>query len=444
MPSRFRSGEPGTPALRLIGIVLLALPWLVPVDFVVVGGPAAAAYMVGMATGCLVVAFSPRNGDNRWQLLAILFVFAVFSSVAGPAGLAGSLVLGARIATGFALALLLRRPAIWVWTVLIADVLTLAVDYVTNGYVYLEALGVLRFPMQIGGELRPRGFIGQPVPAAMLAMACAMYLVVVAAHERRTRGGLIALALAAAAMLLSGTRSSMIVLGLVLILFGVRQLARGRITAGRLVQFFLIGIPITALVYWIVPMTPLYRRADLLTSDSYLVRSSGLETLQGLPNDCPPCIFIGHGYGSLQRMLAEGYAASGVNTVDNQFLTAYWDFGMLGVLALLVLIVWSFLTVIRASSGRRAAAAAAIVILLAAGLFYDVLWSLHGAMLLGFFLSLTSRAGNLLPGNFNHSPTAHTKSNRALGRRILLEAGSSRRRSHLKYRPRRVLQGSGM
>lgn len=405
------------------------LPWLVPVDFVVVEGPAAAAYLIGMATGCIAIVFSPRHGDARWRVLAILFVLALFSSLAGPDGLMGSVVLGARIATGFALALLLRRPNSWVWTVLIADVLTLAVDYAMNRYVYLEALGVLRFPMQIGGEVRPRGFIGQPVPAGMLAMACATYLVIVAAHERRTRSALAALALATAAMLLSGTRSAILVLGLVLLLFGVRQLVLGRVTAGRLVQLLVVGVPTAILVYWIVPLTPLYRRTDLLTSDSYLVRSSGLETLQGLPNDCPPCTFIGHGYGNLQRMLEEGYAISSVNTVDNQFLTAYWDFGLIGVLALLVLLVWSCLTMIRTRGGLRAAAAGAIVALLAAGLFYDVLWSLHGAMLFGFFLSLINRPES--------SCVADVQASEELTRRMTAGASSSQHRWHPRSRVRR-------
>lgn len=439
MPRASRSEGPRRSVLRLVGVILLTLPWLVPVDFVVVEGAAAAAYLAGLAAGCLVVVFSSRYGDDRWRLLAILFVLVLLSSLAGPDGLAGSVVLGARIVSGFALALLLRRPSMWVWTVLIADVLALAVDYAMNRYVYLEALGALRFPMQIGGEVRPRGFIGQPVPAAMLAMACAIFLIMVAVHERRARNGLAALALAAAVMLLSGTRSSIVVMVLVLILFGVRQLVRGRVTVGRLVQMLVVGIPAAILIYWIVPLTPLYRRADLLTSDSYLVRSSGLETLQGLPDDCPPCMFIGHGYGGLQRMLGQGYATGNVNTVDNQFLTAYWDFGLLGVLALLALFVWSCMTMIRAANGLRAAAAAAIVTLLVAGLFYDVLWSLHGAMLFGFFLSLIKRVEE--PGLSHQSALKHDT---IRGRDVDRGAPSSRRRSHSRSRVRRVRQGSSV
>ncbi|MFE0748290.1 hypothetical protein [Gordonia sp. NPDC058843] len=82
-------------------------------------------------------------------------------------------------------------------------------------------------------------------------------------------------------------------------------------------------------------------------------------------------------------------SAFGLSTVDNQFVTVFWDFGLLGLIALGVATVFSIAVLVSARQPAMAKFGAAIVVTsVVSGAFYDSIYVRPSGLLLGVGIGL--------------------------------------------------------
>ncbi|MEP6981263.1 MAG: hypothetical protein ABJA16_10925, partial [Nakamurella sp.] len=120
-------------------------------------------------------------------------------------------------------------------------------------------------------------------------------------------------------------------------------------------------------------------------------RSAGLDFVTGLPDDCFSCVMAGHGQGALQDEVRASSIVSSVSTLDNQYLSAYWDFGIVGLVALLAIGLVAVRRLLRSAELPVRAGAVGVLGVLVAGAFYDTLYLSTGAILVGFLLASMTR-----------------------------------------------------
>jgi hypothetical protein len=375
----------------LATIAVLAIPWLIPLDYVFVQPVVRLVYVATLAAGAVLFFFLPaQTPDRRWVLLFGLLTVVACTFAVTSFGSTGTVLLVLRVLSGFALFRLVRNPTVVLALVVMFGTASLAVDYVLEDFAYLRLFDGLRFAPNTEVSLRPRGFVGQAVPAGILAIVASVALA--AAHSTQGRGAARAVVMIAAgvgASLLSGTRSALIVLAALGVLALGRHLGLGRIAFGRIIAFAVVGLLAAGTVLTLGRDLPIFARGPLENSASLVVRSNALAVLERLPNPCgPPCTIAGHGFGSLQEILRQGFGFRYINTVDNQFVSMFWDFGIVGLMAIAVLTLAALRAALRETDPVRAAGAFGVVGLVLGGMFYDVFWNSHGTLLLGLFIAM--------------------------------------------------------
>jgi hypothetical protein len=184
-----------------------------------------------------------------------------------------------------------------------------------------------------------------------------------------------------------------------LLVAGLLISARRVRTPQQFVRFGLVvGFAALACYFALVQLGPLAESnpqlrilqldSSVADSDSFVVRANAFEVLQSLPDPCRlTCIVSGHGKGSLQEELRAGFAVRGQSTLDNWYVSLYWDYGLFG----LVVVLWlGVVAVRRLWIGVRVSSAGSIglLLILFSGFFYDAPYLSSGALMMGVFLSM--------------------------------------------------------
>ncbi|WP_313405244.1 hypothetical protein [Aeromicrobium sp.] len=272
----------------------------------------------------------------------------------------------------------------------VALMVTLVLDALTGAYLVHQVFGPPRHSTVITAGLRARGFIGQPVPAAVFQVSVAVLGLFYAmtwsgGRAFMLRGAAIVLGLGGA--LLAGTRSALLLLVIGLFMLTVVSVVRRGSISPRTVSTlsFLLagGVAISA----VVPSSAFGRVlefGELRETISFSNRLRALDFLEYWTLETAPDKVLGHGARSLQTRLQDGTISNGISTVDNMFVTVLWDFGVLGVAVCLVVAFMTFRTVFsRRSSQMERAAAASLSILLLSSLFFDTFYTTPLAFVAG-------------------------------------------------------------
>lgn len=405
---------PSAPALsaplRVVTIAVLSVPWIIPIDYVFVQPAVRIMYATTLAAGAVLFFFLPhRAPERRWTLLAALVAIAASGFAVTFFGATGTVLLLLRVLSGFVMFRLVRNPSLVLAVFVGLDMASLAADYLTESFVYLNFFDGLRFVPNTEVALRPRGFVGHAVPAGILAVVVACSYAVARSHRPRgATHGVVIMAASIVAALLSGTRSALLVFIALAALALLRQLKLRRFSFGRISALILLSSVAAVVVHTIGRDLPIFARGPLENSSSFIVRSNALAVLDRLPNPCgPPCTIAGHGFGSLQEILRQGYGFRYINTVDNQFVSLFWDFGALGLAAVILLAGGALRTVLRESDRGRTAGAFGILGLVLGGFFYDVLWNSLGTLFLGLFIGMWTAPREPLERAADDMPDPH-------------------------------------
>jgi hypothetical protein len=260
-------------------------------------------------------------------------------------------------------------------------------EFVTRTHPYYRWLGLHRLWVE-GPGFRAQGPIGHPLPTAAFLVAGATGLFV----WRRRSGRLTALratalvAYVAAVGVATGSKSALIVAPVVLAV-DVLGTHRLRVNVLRKVALpvayaALLSVLLIAFLSSVTGQTMPGSRAlsfsHLTGSTSVKGRLSGLAFggRADLATPCGgPCSLTGHGYRALQASLIRSDALSGASTVDNAWLTSFYDFGLLGVLTLAGLAVVALRGLFSTRAGALNAAGGAVTLaLLLWGSAFDVVY----------------------------------------------------------------------
>lgn len=382
--------------VRIAAMLSALILFLVPSNFVMLDPIARWAVLLAALVGAgifVVGAIFSRGGEWR-SVLIVLTVIAATNLIVGR-DVQSLLGLLTTLMAGLALALVWpRRLDLVLVVVIVLDVTTLLVDFVLGSGSVSSLFGSQIFlPSEVAAN-RPRGILGHAVPAGTVAVYCLLAGLVLR-RRRAISGRLLSLLVVGATMSiwLSGTRSALLVLAI-----------------GLVAAFFVPPLPtkinpaavvasIAALVLVALNWSAIWRSIgggrlfsfhELEGSVSLQNRFYAGDVLALWPEYCAgPCRVFGSGARSLQATLHDYVGVFGISTVDNVFLSVLWDFGLLGlaclvvVLALAVARLWS-----RTSTANQAAAALAVLAILVSGFVYDSLYIQSTAVLFGYFLGL--------------------------------------------------------
>ena len=296
--------------------------FLVPVNFAVVPRPLTLMFFGAVAVAaCVGLVYAvPRHPKVCILIGLVLVCIVILHGFSLPlAYVPASLSAGYAIGSGKA----------WRWTVTglwIAVTMSLSVEALLQAHLYLDLFPAQRFSTTVGGQFRARGVIGQAVPAAMLVvLLTTMMLVLNRSLVRR----LLILAVGVAALLATGTRSSLIVVAVLLVLFALRLIC---VRSSRSRQSGLITMSVFAAVGAAFLSSGELARTRLLDfdglagTDSFVVRAEGLKVIRELDSACGAiCTVFGNGPLALQARLNQGAAVRGLSTLDNYYLDAWWD-----------------------------------------------------------------------------------------------------------------------
>lgn len=376
-----------TPRWRSAAAFLFACCWMFPVNFVRLEGLPRIVYPSLLAAGAACALLMAGRRPLILKCLTWVVVALLFSLIQGGAVQNGLLLVG-QVGAGLAVGLLARRPLVVVSVLLAITTTTLLIDWTTGTHWYASNLGASYFQVTDATFGRAQGVIGHPVPAAFLTltMVVVCWSKVGEGWPATLRRSLL-LILAVVGVLSTQTRSALLV-GSVLMLGAL---------ARELIHVFLTGRRLGAVIAWLAVIAAalggvfavsaqgrLFEFADIQGSQSYLVRANGLSAIRTVWDHCSVCVVIGHGQGSLQEHLTSLVSIDQVRTVDDIYLTTFWDFGLLGVFALLAVVLVSVRAI---TKGVAQGPAWGLICLSLAGLFYDTAFLSTGAMLYALLLA---------------------------------------------------------
>lgn len=395
------SGNPGKPPAISVAVAFaISAVWFIPVNFVRLDETQTLVYRVALVLA-MVAAVAVIGRGARYLAYVIVF-FAVSAVVALLVGrtVGPAIVLLSQICAGYAVMRLLAGRIHLQVLLAVASVISLLVDWVLSRHVYAAIFPSQYFTYISGTEFRARGILGQPVPAAHLTISLLAYLYVLSrtlGQRRRLalRGMLILMA--GVVVITTGTRSSIVLVGVLVLILGVEALkSNGPVAIRRAPRAMLamgfIGITMVLSADKLATLR-LFDFESLPTSDSFEVRSRALSTVLGLSSECDPCVVFGHGKGALAERLHGGAAISGVGTLDNMYLTTYWDYGLVGIALLALVGIAALAKLAHGSSDMTRAGAVGLLSLIVAFAFFDGLYVASGAFLFGLFLASLESGG---------------------------------------------------
>lgn len=386
------------------GIFRLAATSLlfIPLGFASPGRLLTAYYLAVLTTGSVLAAWRAATGDRSLAILlgtlSVLFIFSA-TNIGLPIG---SVVLPLQLLTGYMLgALLPAGKARLVFSLVALQsvlVISLAVDAVSGRHVYLQRFPATHVNLTIDSSaFRASGIIGQPIPAAFVGAGLAMSIWILS--EGTARPQLIrsiALLTASLTLWLTGTRSALICVTISSLLYGISRLFTPRRRRSRPASLFataglLVGMGVS--LFAVSSGSRLLDFSNLEGTQSFIVRSNALSVVSQLQDQCFACVIVGHGHGALQDELRLGYAVDNLSTLDNQFLSAYWDYGILGIGLLLLVGILSFKSLRRSETEPRAGACF-LLILFFGSFFFEPFYISVTTILIGACIGVALAPGH--------------------------------------------------
>lgn len=385
--------------------VCAAILFLVPQNYVVLTPQWMVAVQIATVVGAVLGIYVVwRHFPN--QAVALALFGGAFALAAGLA--AGqsvpALVLFAPVLLGAGLATVFRNsPKI------LRIVLLLALVAIATSLLLDIALGPAASSSFFGephrltsaSDSRSRGFLGQPVPAALMAVTLTAML---AATTRRTstqRNRLVMLIAAASlvvALAATGTRSALLVAVLTSLLWVFLRPPTAAPRKNVLVVFVVVLLVAAAiLAAWpaierFMGESRLFRFEDLSGSESAVNRLRALYVLQILGESCSDQCVLGGGPRDLQSELQLRLGFNGLSTVDNAYVTILWDFGLVGALAAIAVLVQVLRVALnRTRTMNQSSGALGLSALVISSLFFDSFYTVPVMLTFGVCLGLTFR-----------------------------------------------------
>lgn len=391
------SERTGKAPLNLSVLALAAILWLVPLDAVHRTRTLSLLHL-GMLGLCAFLVLRPsgvyRSESKSLRTVAPLLAFGfvgawhVLAQQTSYLGLAAMFVVaGAGWRAAPAIRQRVPRPLLLIGAVV--GLVTLLEGVMGHSF-YAKSFSTSSL-WATGADVRSRGTLGMPLPTAALVATLAVVMAFAPRSwsplKRFNTPGRVLLC-AAAVVLATGSRSTlaaMIATILAVTLLG--QATEQRHATRRLVLVLAyvvaLGMASVALVgsmtgTRIIEGTPrVFDYRSLEGSESVTVRQGSLDLVREAErrDKCGVgCVVAGHGLHELNR-IANTISSSELPTADNMFLTAWFDFGLIGLLFLAALAAGAVRR-LRHSNGVTRAASAGLLFLLIQGLFFDVLyWS---------------------------------------------------------------------
>jgi hypothetical protein len=397
-PARTPARVPGASLLRHAVAVLLVTLWFLPLNFAVLTGVALQFYTLVLGVAAVTGLVMMYRGDRLLPLLTAAFGFLLLVAFLQERSLNPTTTMLLQIVAGYTLRWLCRSGVVAAYLMAAASTTALMVDLLVHDHVFMSLFGATYFPSVLDDRFRAQGIIGQPLPAALLTITLLVYVGIAAkpagrAARRWLMVSLVGMSLCA--LYATGTRSGLILVAVLWLLIWVERTHRSR--RGELRRFLgtSTGVGVTlvvAFLLWgrdLLGTTRLFDFTGLSGSDSYEVRSQAVTIIADL-TDLRPCstfcTAFGSGQGSLSENLRMGAGVNGVSVIDNQFLTAYWDFGVVGALLLALPVLRALWVLGTVGNVPARAGAVGVLSVMAMCLFYDALYVSSAAFLLGFFL----------------------------------------------------------
>lgn len=286
------------------------------------------------------------------------------------------------------------------WAALLILFLSVAVDALSGEP---RVAGLFGDVYRVTGltETRPRGLLGQAVPTGI---AAAIVAVVAARLSMEARPIVARRALATAAVVvgiativLTGTRSALLVLAFGLIISLLRP-ARRADRGNRLATFAVLAL-VAATALWMWPRLQesfsqmrAFSFDALVGTDSSENRQYALTIFNLWSGDCGfECKLIGSGPRDLQDQLLTYIGFNGLTTVDNLYITLLWDFGIVGT----IVFISPCLIALRRLFDKRPGvvrAAQSVILIYISGFFFDTLYVVPFVVLLGLFFAPLARS----------------------------------------------------
>ncbi len=385
---------------RNLPVLLLAALWFLPINFAVFDGPVRAVYLLLLAVAVMCALVQLVRGDAL--VVAVVAALSLYLAIQALSGVPVQLtaLLLAQLLAGIVLWRRMPGPIAVPMFLAVCTSVSLVIDQVVHNHVFMSLFAEQFFTARLDEGFRARGVLGQPVPAAHLMVCLLAYLWVMTnavPASRRTATRTAIASMGAVTLYITGTRSALITAAVCILLITLeRRVAGSRMGPVAVVRTLLVGLVVSGVA--VVALGDSLSESRLLSfdslqgTDSLTVRSAGLDFVTDLPDQCFTCVLVGHGQGALQEQVRASSIVSGVSTLDNQYLSFYWDFGVVGLLALLAAGVTAARRLVRAADLAARAGAVGVLGTLAAGAFYDVVYLSTGAILVGFLLAAMTRA----------------------------------------------------
>jgi len=387
------------PALLLIAA---AIAFVIPVGFVETLPVFTWAAWASLAAGSILtlIVLSRTSGHSSYVVLGLFVLLIAFNTIVAPGPVFAAMFLPFLVGLGVAAAI--QNPSRLFLVCLIALVASLLLDQVAGAHVVSNFFGVpfqIRYAEDI---LRARGFIGQPVPAAMIAVYLgAMSLGAPSGDSRRpalTR--VLILALVTVALILTGTRTAVLLLIILVLIIWLTSRREGPIRVSPYVVLATITTAVVLLIAWssLAPALAGSRAFDfagLSGSVSLDNRNSVVDVWTAWLADCRgTCVAFGLGWTNLQATLRQSLSSYGLSTVDNLYMSILWDFGVLGLVLLCVIAVAAIVAIVKKAPAGSAARMGAIgsLAIIASGASYDSLYIRPVMMIFGFSVYFLTRS----------------------------------------------------
>lgn len=373
---------------------------LVPVDFVQVTATWRYVTLAALVVGVIAALWELSHADTVvvWPALgfgALILIFNQFMNF-NPIGF---LTLLAPVVIGAGLAVAVRNPLALLVGLSVLLAVSMGIELAMHQHLFSQFFGAENYTAYSRDIFRARGLIGQAVPAGMIAvgLAAASWLLSASAPKNRTSIRWVIACAAAVSVLTSGTRSAIVcggALALTIGAAGIYRNHRNRLAIGHRVAWagplvLAVGIILTA-AYWTTLSTQRVFSFDLLAGSASLEnRNYASLVFEDWSEGCSgTCVVFGSGARSLLTALGNGLGFHGFTTVDNVFMSLLWDFGILMLVGLAVLVVLAIRALLTSDSATNRAGAILIVSIVLSGLFYDSLYIRPTLLLFGIGLGL--------------------------------------------------------
>lgn len=195
---------------------------------------------------------------------------------------------------------------------------------------------ILANPFLGGTVPRAQSTMGHPIAAATL-VAVGLLMLLLRRKSYRPASFVLLLSVLVVGILLTGTRSVVVAIGLALAFFYFMSSE----SRNKAVRYLTVAVIIAAFIAVDLGVSTLVDQ--LMDSGSYTNRAGALESVPMLFTRDPSEVIWGSGFGSEPLLFSEGYfQQNGFNIVDNQLVTTLATAGVVGLLGLSAIYLYTF------------------------------------------------------------------------------------------------------